>query len=194
MDNFNGSVKPINIDDSIEENPDLNSAPIPSESEISNNTPTPNINYVNEQYNNQNNNNYYNQEEINYIDDIERPIIEHYDEIGLCRTILQYIFIILLYSCFIWGIILQIIYGLSLALIADAVLCSIASIMLFYTLKKRSSAGIKFGAYTLCVAIVGFGVMGVSTFFVNKGIGISVGLLVARTLVLMFCTSLNCNK
>ena len=54
MDNFNGSVKPINIDDSIEENPDLNSAPIPSESEISNNTPTPNINYVNEQYNNQN--------------------------------------------------------------------------------------------------------------------------------------------
>ena len=183
MDNYNGSNPVTNSTDSTEEN--LNSAPIqlPSQSEIKNTTDTPNDAY----------NNNYNYEPENY-DEIERPIIIHYDEIGLLRKIVQYIFIVLLSGCFIWGIIIQFLYGISLALIDDCAILSVVLIMLYYTLKKRATAGRKFGGYTLAVTFFGFGIRGISPAFQNKGVLIQIGLLIARTLILMFCTSLNCNR
>ena len=93
-------------------------------------------------------NNNYNYKGENY-DEIKRPIIRHYYEIGLPRKILQYTFIFLLSCCFIWGITIQFLYGISLALIDDVAILSIVLFMLHLTWKKRVTAGIKLGCYTL---------------------------------------------
>jgi len=95
--------------------------------------------------------------------------------------------------CFIWGITIQFLYGISLALIDDVAILSIVLIMLHLTWKKRVTAGIKLGCYTLAVTFLGFGIRGLSHFFQSKGIGMQVGLLVARSIILMICTTLNCN-
>ena len=193
MDDYNGSIKPIN--DSKEEDPDLNSAPIPSESEIKNNTPIPNVNYTNEQYYNINNNNtYYNQEEVIYPEYIERPIIEQNNEIGLCRIIIQYILIILLYGCTIWGALLQKEYGINLAIFDDVAIFSLASIMLFYTLKKRAITGKKLGCFIMIVAFGGFMIRGFSFLFITGDVLIGVGLLIARTFILIYCITMNSIK
>ena len=192
MDDFTGSAPVTSTSDSSGEN--LNSAPpqLPPESEIKNNNYTPNQEtpYYNGQ--NYNTNNNYNYHEENY-DEIERPIIEHYHKLGTLRKIVQYIFIIFLLICFIWGITIQFLYGISLALIDDIAILSVALIMLYLTLKNRVSAGKKLGGYTLAVIFFGFGIRGVAPFFQSKGTGMQIGLLIARTLILMFCTSLNCN-
>ena len=191
MDDYIGSIN--DTSDSRSEN--LNSAPpqLPSESQIKNknDTPKPETPNYNEQNYNANNN--YNYQEENY-DEMEKPIIEHYDEIGYLRKILQHIFIFLLLGCFVWGITIQFLYGISLALIDDVAIFSVASIMLYFTLKKRVSAGKKLGGYTLAVAFFGFGIRGIAPFFQSKGTGLQIGLLIARTIILMFCTSLNCNR
>ena len=183
MDNYNDSNPLNNSTDSFDEN--LSSAPLqlPSQSEIKNTTDTPD-----DAYNNDDDN------EPENFDEIERPKIVYYDEIGLLRKIVQYIFIVLLSGCFIWGIIIQFLYGISLALIDDCAILSVVLIMLYYTLKKRATAGRKFGGYTLAVTFFGFGIRGISPAFQNKGVLIQIGLLIARTLILMFCTTLNCNR
>ena len=191
MDDYTGSVPVTSTSDSSGEN--LNSAPpqLPPESEIKNKNDTPKQEtpyYTEQNYTNYN----YNYQEENY-DEIERPIIKHYYELGTLRKIIQYIFIILLFGCFVWGITIQFSYGISLALIDDVAILSVALIMLYLTLKNRVSAGKKLGGYTLAVVFFGFGIRGVAPFFQSKGTGMQVGLLIARTLILMFCTSLNCN-
>ena len=193
MDDYNGSIKPIN--DSNEENPDLNSAPIPSESEIKNNTPIPNVNYTNEQYYNINNNNiHYNQEDVIYPEYIERPIIEQNNEVGDCRKVFQYIFVVILYICTIFGIVLQIIYGINIALIDDALICSLASIMLFFTLKNKSTNILPLGLYTIAITIGGFLIRGYSFNYISGKVLLAVGYFMARNFILMFCISVNCNK
>ena len=196
MDVFDGSAPPISVIQSNEEN--LNSAPpqiessYPSEDEIKKNQETKDSTTSGDNNNNENNNN---QEE----DDDEyvpvRPIvIHHHYEPAKARLIAQSIFCILIYGCSIWGISLNSIYGINYSLIDDIILFLLASIMLYLTIRKRTTCETKLGVLTLILTFLGFVVRGLATAFFNIAVLKFVVLLIIRTLILVFCTTFNCNE
>ena len=193
MDMFNGSGSLNDSNYSTQENPDMNSPPPQITPEYQppvtqkvfsfpKKTPKKKKRPIN------------NYREENLIKDIEKPIIEHYSDVSRLRIIVQYIFIGLLSGCVIWGLTIQFIYGISLGLADDIAILSIIGIMLYYTLKRKSTGGKKFGSYTLCVAFLGFAARGLSGFIDSKKGIKQIGILIARTIILMFCCTLNCNR
>ena len=194
MDDNDFSAPPVNPLNSNEENNDHYPAPsqLPLESDLKTKEETKTDFGDNE--NSQNNNN--NENNNNQVDDDEiyQPIERHYYyEIEKCRKISQYIGCILLYGFSIWGIILATIFGPSYGLIDDGFLIILASIMLYLTIKKRSTGRKKLGAVTLIIMFLGFAARGMNTFFIKKGIGIYIGLLAARSIFLIYIIILNCN-
>ena len=197
MDEYDGSAPPASILDSNEEN--MNSAPpqiqptYPSEDEIKLNQETKDPNQVSDNNNNENNNNNDNNEEE---DDEEyvpvRPVVQyHYDEIGKYRIITQYVFCFILYGCSIFGISLNCVYGAKYSLIDDVFLFILPSIMLYLTIKKRSTFGTKLGLSTLGIWLLGLAPRVVDLFFLSEGRKLFTILMIIRIVALVPVIYLN---
>ena len=200
MDENNFSAPPVNMLNTNEDNHNSNAAPpeLPSQEEVNTKDGKEEITTEddkNEQNNNNNNNN--NQEQEEEIEEIERPLIRHHhyeEEIGCARKTIQYIAIVALYIFAVWGIILQILYGGYFGIIDDVFCVLLASIMLFLTIKKRSTGGLKMGALTLLIFLLGAAARGVNTAFMSSNIITNIILLIVRSIFLMFMCTLNCNR
>ena len=111
-----------------------------------------------------------------------------------CRKVFQIIGSILLYSIAILSIIFQIFYGINIGLIDDIAMIVLATIMIIYTKKGKSTAQCQIGCLTLSITFIGFGIRGGSCFMVKKEMTKYFYIILSRTLILFFMTSFNCNR
>ena len=199
MDENNFSAPPVNMLNTNEDNHNSNAAPpeLPSQEEVNTKDGKEEITTEDDKNEQNNNNNNNNQEQEEEIEEIERPLIRHHhyeEEIGCARKTIQYIAIVALYIFAVWGIILQILYGGYFGIIDDVFCVLLASIMLFLTIKKRSTGGLKMGALTLLIFLLGAAARGVNTAFMSSNIITNIILLIVRSIFLMFMCTLNCNR
>ena len=125
----------------------------------------------------------------------EKPWLnDFYYEIGKTRKILQSIAVSLIYGFALWGLILQIMDGVSYGLIDVGILIAFGTFMLIITIKKRSTGGCKIGTLTIAVIFLG-DVPTIVNFFYVKNTKKLLIFTIVKSVVLMFLlTPLNCNK
>ena len=135
------------------------------------------------------------EEEEEEKDEIKRPWLkDFFYEIGTTRKVLQSIAVSLIYGFAIWGLILQIIDGVSYGLIDVGILIIFGTIMLIITIKKRSTGGCKMGILTIAVIFVGGAPTMVNFFFVESTRKL-LPFFLTKSLALMFLiTPLNFNE
>ena len=125
----------------------------------------------------------------------EKPWLnDFYYEIGKTRKVLQSIAVSLIYGFALWGLILQIMDGVSYGLIDVGILIAFGTFMLIITIKKRSTGGCKIGTLTIAVIFLG-DVPTIVNFFYVKNTKKLLIFTIVKSVVLMFLlTPLNCNK
>ena len=135
------------------------------------------------------------EEEEEEEEEIQRPLFRNFVyEIGTARKVLQSIATSLIYGFAIWGLTLQIIYGINYGFIDVGILLAFATFMLIFTIKKRTTGGCKFGAMTMAVIFLG-AVPNIVNFFFTRNFSMFLIYFLVKTIVLMlFIAPLNCNQ
>ena len=135
------------------------------------------------------------EEEEEEKDEIKRPWLkDFFYEIGTTRKVLQSIAVSLIYGFAIWGLILQIIDGVSYGLIDVGILIIFGTIMLIITIKKRSTGGCKMGILTIAVIFVGGAPTMVNFFFVESTRKLLPFFLTKSLALMLLITPLNFNE
>ena len=202
MDENNFSAPPVNMLNTNDENLNVNSnaAPpeLPLQEEVNTKDGEEKIT-AHDDKDEQNNNNNQEQEEEEY-EEMERPMIRHnnyYDEeeeIGCCRKTFQYIFIVALYGLAIWGIILTILYGGYIGIIDDVSCIILASIMLYLTIKNRTTGGMKMGLLSVFLFFSSSVIRSINIIFMSSNIMSYVILFVVRGLFSFVLSFFNCKR
>ena len=125
----------------------------------------------------------------------QRPLFRNFVfEIGTARKVLQSIATSLIYGFAIWGLTLQIIYGINYVFIDVGILLALATFMLIFTIKKRSTGGCKSGTITVAVIFLG-AVPNIVNLAFTRNTSMFLVYFLVKTIVLMsFIAPLNCNQ
>ena len=125
----------------------------------------------------------------------EKPWLnDFYYEIGKTRKVLQSIAVSLVYGFALWGLILQIMDGVSYGLIDVGILIAFGTFMLIITIKKRSTGGCKIGTLTIAVIFLGDVPTIVNFFYVKNTKKLLIFTIVKSVVLMLLLTPLNCNK